>query len=116
MPTTNSDSSKSGSKSRFSKGKVLAGVAGVTAAAAAGYAAYRRSGNSAKVYHLQPAGDDGWEIRAEGAERATRVFDTKDEALTAARELARTTVPSELVIHRRDGSEADRHAYGQDPS
>ena len=117
--STNGRKSTSGRKtssdngsSRLSKGKVLAAAAGVAAAAAVGYATLRNGSKSRTTYHLLP-NDEGWEIRAEGADRATKKFDTKDEALDAARDLARNAEPSQLIIHRTDGTVSTSHTYGE---
>jgi hypothetical protein len=56
-----------------------------------------------KVYHVAPS-RNRWEIKAEGAQRATRVHDTKEKAVAAARELAKKQTPSQLIVHKLDGS------------
>ena len=56
------------------------------------------------------AGDhDSWRLEIEG--HGEQTFETKDDALAAARELARDSAPSELLVKRLDGSEQLRHKY-----
>lgn len=57
------------------------------------------------------ARDDGWAVVKEGADRATRVLDTKAEAVEVAREIA-SNQGSKLVIHRQDGSVQETRDYG----
>lgn len=64
-----------------------------------------------KVYHVT-ATDDGWKVQAEGAERAAVVKDTKEEALNAARELAKNQEPSQVVVHKMDGKIQNSFTYG----
>jgi len=57
------------------------------------------------------AREEGWAIEKRGAERAVSVHATKEEALDRARALAGEHRPSELVVHRRDGSVQDTVVY-----
>lgn len=57
---------------------------------------------------------DGWAIKGEGNEKATKVFDTQKEAIEVAIEIAKNQ-QSELLIHSRDGKIRDRNSYGNDP-
>ena len=56
-----------------------------------------------KIYHVAPS-RNRWEIKAEGAQRATKLHDTKQQAVAEARELAQKQRPSQLVVHKRDGT------------
>ena len=97
------------------KKQVAAGV-GAAAAVALGVAAIRKlrpargEGDAMSVYHLEPQ-EEGWKLTLEGALGAEAHFDTKEEGLAAARELAGEQAPSQLVVHRSDGSEQSRHRY-----
>lgn len=82
---------------------------GKTATAKAAPAAGERA-----VYHVAPQDDDGWKVELEGASRASSLHDTKDEALTAARELARGKVPAAVVVHRKDGTVQTRYSYDEE--
>lgn len=66
------------------------------------------------VYHVAPKDDEGWKVELEGASRASSLHDTKDEALTAARELARGKVPAAVVVHRKDGTIQTQYSYDEE--
>ena len=57
------------------------------------------------------AREEGWAIEKQGADRAVSVHATKEEALDRARELAGQHRPSELVVHRKDGTVQDTVVY-----
>jgi hypothetical protein len=90
-------------------GAAVAGAAGV--AAAVRYA--RRGADGAVKLHIR-AGDEGWDLTADGSEKPAQTFDTKKDAIDAGREAAAKAAPSDLVIHRRDGSVQRSHAYRGD--
>ena len=97
----------------LSKGQLIAGAAGLAAAAtAAGAVLYKTKSGSGNrtVYHVKPDGE-GWVVKGDGAERAVSTHDTKKEALTAARELAHGKAPSQLVVHKSDGSVQEKFTY-----
>lgn len=56
---------------------------------------------SAKGQHVVPSGGR-WSVRKAGSERASGVYDTQREAITAARGIARNQ-GSGLYIHGEDG-------------
>lgn len=66
-----------------------------------------------KGQHVVPSGGK-WKVVRSGAERATGVFRTQEEAVTRATEIARNN-RSELYIHGVDGRIRDRRSYGTDP-
>jgi hypothetical protein len=67
-----------------------------------------------KSQHVVPAIGGGWSVRKEGATRAVKHFTTKDEAESWAR--ARSIKErAELVIHRLDGTIAEKDSFGNDP-
>lgn len=53
-------------------------------------------------HHVEPRGEQ-WALREEGAEQASRLFDTKQEAEDRAFRLARTD-EGEVVVHDREGN------------
>lgn len=55
--------------------------------------------------------EDGWAVTLAGEAEARGVYPTKDEALEAARSLAGAHAPSQLVVHRKDGSVQDTLSY-----
>lgn len=65
-------------------------------------------------YHVAKR-DDGWEVKAEGAKRASAVEGRKVEAVERARQIAQNQSPSQVVIHKMDGTIQTEHTYGDDP-
>lgn len=106
---------KSKKKSLAPVGKkgMIAGAVGVAAAAAATVAAFKTfSGASRSVFHVMPH-DKGWQIRKSGRKSAVQVFEKKRPARDRARALANESEPSQLVIHREDGTVQAVHTYGE---
>jgi poly(hydroxyalkanoate) granule-associated protein len=67
-----------------------------------------------QVFHVVAnAGGEGWKVEAAGAAAPVAVFGTKDEALSAAREIARKAEPSQVVVHRLDGTVQTKFGYGE---
>lgn len=114
--TGTAKSAETGKTHGMSKGAKIATAAGVAAAtAAAGFAAVRgvrrRIEDSQRTQiHLMPEGER-WKVQIDGNATATSAHDTKDGALAAARELAHERAPSQLIIHRQNGSVQTRHSY-----
>lgn len=73
----------------------------------------KRDDVKAVVYHVTPH-EDGWAVTREGNAKATSVHETKKEALTAARQIAKDHVPSRLIVHKQDRSVQDTYAYDED--
>lgn len=63
--------------------------------------------------HVVPDGGK-WSVRKAGAGKASKTFDTQDEAIKSARHLAKKQ-RTELYIHGRDGKIRQRDSYGNDP-
>ena len=55
--------------------------------------------------HVVPA-KDGWAVKRAGSPKATKVFDTQEEAIEKGREIAKNQ-RSELLIHGRDGEDSE---------
>lgn len=66
-----------------------------------------------KNQHVVPS-DDGWAVKSAGSKRATKVFSTQKEAISAARDIAQRQ-KSELLVHGRDGRIREKNTYGKDP-
>ncbi|HMB54144.1 MAG TPA: DUF2188 domain-containing protein [Thermoanaerobaculia bacterium] len=94
------------------KTMIGAAVAVATAAAAAVVAFRTASGDKRVVYHLMPH-EKGWQVRKEGKDRAEKTFEKKQPARDYARDLADSNHPSQLVIHRTDGTIQTVHTYGE---
>lgn len=56
------------------------------------------------VWHVTPHPAGGWRVKREGSRQATRVLETKKEALEAARELAVKRPGGRVAVHKKDGS------------
>jgi hypothetical protein len=54
----------------------------------------------------------GWVVRAERAERGSRVMKTQAEAIKFARDLARRKSANEVIVHKEDGSVERRLSTG----
>jgi hypothetical protein len=68
-----------------------------------------------RVYHVV-RGAGGWEVRDHGAvDVSGRDFSTKDEAVEAARELARRTQPAHVVVHEESGMVEREIGYADEP-
>lgn len=59
--------------------------------------------------------DGGWEVRRDGAERASRLFETKEPAVEYGIDVARKNQPSQLVIYLASGEFEEERTYGNDP-
>ncbi|MCW3780255.1 DUF2188 domain-containing protein [Defluviimonas salinarum] len=65
-------------------------------------------------FWTSPRDDGRWEAQREGGERASRVFDTQQEAWDYTRERARET-GGEAFLQGRNGRIRERNTYGDDP-
>ncbi|MFP7493992.1 DUF2188 domain-containing protein [Terribacillus saccharophilus] len=65
-------------------------------------------------YHTTPHGNGKWQVKKEGAERASGLFDTQKEATEQGKRLAKKN-KGEHFLHGRDGEIRDRASYGNDP-
>lgn len=66
------------------------------------------------AYHVLPNHNGGWDVKRDRAERATRHFENKNDAIRAARELSKTN-ETELVIHDKEGRIIAKDSHGRDP-
>lgn len=57
---------------------------------------------------------DGWQVKRDGGERASRVTETKAAAETLGREISRNQ-ETELQVHGRDGTIQRSDSHGNDP-
>jgi hypothetical protein len=103
---TGKASSSTGRSAATALGVALMGAAGVTAAFR-----YLRHPNGGTTLHVVPDGEEGWKIEDERAPNSVSSFGTKREALRAARTAAAKAAPSQLIIHRADGSVSRAHKY-----
>jgi hypothetical protein len=68
---------------------------------------------SKKGQHVVPSGGK-WSVRRAGAARASGTYNTQEEAIQRARDIAQNQ-RTELFIHGRDGRIRERNSYGTDP-
>jgi hypothetical protein len=66
-----------------------------------------------KNIHVIPR-SEGWAVRSEGRDRITSSHNTQNDAIDAARNIARSK-RGEVVIHGRDGRIRERDSYRSDP-
>lgn len=64
--------------------------------------------------HVVPSPSGGWAVKNSGAVRASKTFDTQQQAVGYGREAAKKS-GTELYIHGRDGTIKDKRSYGNDP-
>lgn len=63
--------------------------------------------------HVVPLGN-GWAVKKEGSKRFTVITETKKDAVTVARQIAKNN-KAELIVHGKDGKIQDKDSYGNDP-
>lgn len=68
-----------------------------------------------KSNHVVPSKSDGWAVKKSGAVKASKNFETKDEAVRYGRELSKNE-KTELYIHKSNGMIQNRNSYGNDPN
>ena len=66
-----------------------------------------------KKIHVVPYGDS-WAIKREGADRASKITDTKNEAIEVAREMAWRS-NAEVIVHDKKGKITKGKRYGKNP-
>ena len=69
--------------------------------------------NSKKDYWVSKRKNGDWEVKKEGAKRATSVHDTQKEAWSLAKNHARK-VRSEAFLKDKTGQIRERNTYGKD--
>lgn len=67
-----------------------------------------------KSNHVVPS-SSGWTVKKSGADKASRNFDTKVEAVAYGRNLS-IKEKTELYIHKSNGMIQNRNSYGNDPN
>ena len=65
-----------------------------------------------KVYHVVPSGAR-WQVKHEG--EVLSYHATKDMAVEAGRKVAKANAPSQLVVHKLDGTFDYEYTYELDP-
>lgn len=67
-----------------------------------------------KEHHIVPNENGGWDVKRNGADRASVHTDTKQEAIGKGRAISRNQA-TELVIHNKDGKISNSDSHGNDP-
>lgn len=57
---------------------------------------------------------DGWQVKRDGADRASNVVPTQRQAIEIAREISRNQ-RTELQVHGRNGRIRESDSHGNDP-
>ena len=68
----------------------------------------------ARNQHVTPHPQGGWQVKREGADRATVRTSTQREAISIGRSISRNQ-GTELFIHGRNGQIRERDTHGHDP-
>lgn len=69
---------------------------------------------SREEHHIVPNKNGGWDVKRNGADRASIHTDTKQEAIDKGRVISRNQA-TELVIHSKDGKISNSDSHGNDP-
>jgi len=64
--------------------------------------------------HVVPSPSGGWSVKNSGAARASKNFETQQQAISYGRDAAKRS-RTELYIHGRDGTIKNKNSYGNDP-
>lgn len=67
------------------------------------------------VLHVVPNNPSGWAVKEAGASRPLQTFTTKQPATDWAVARAKANQPSQVVVHRSDGTIEFEWTYGSDP-
>jgi hypothetical protein len=69
-----------------------------------------------KEIHVVPNKDKGgWDAKKNNAERASKHFEKKEDAMQWSKEKAKKD-GAELIPHKRDGKIQNPNSYGNDPN
>lgn len=66
-----------------------------------------------KSNHVVPSASR-WAVKKSGSERASKLFETKEKAVSYGKQLSKSE-KTELYIHKRNGMIQNRNSYGNDP-
>jgi len=69
---------------------------------------------SKKSQHVVKGSKGGWAVKKGGSERASKTFDTQQEAIDYGRQVAKNQ-KAEFYVHGRDGRIRSKDSYGNDP-
>lgn len=67
---------------------------------------------SRNIYHVVP--DSGnWQVKHNGQVLSSHYY--KESAIESGRRIAKANMPSQLVVHKADGTIEYEYTYGSDP-
>lgn len=66
-------------------------------------------------HHVVHDPNGGWSVKKEGASRAMKRFDNKQDAITYGKTISKNQ-GGEIVIHNKDGTIRSKDSYNRDPS
>lgn len=69
---------------------------------------------SRDTHRAMPHPDGGWQVKRDGAERASHRTNTQAEAINIGRQISQNQ-GTELQIHRPDGRIRESDSHGNDP-
>lgn len=65
-----------------------------------------------KVFHVVPNGTN-WQVKHNGQVLSNHTY--KTNAISSGQQVAKANQPSQLVVHRADGTIEFEYTYGNDP-
>lgn len=65
-------------------------------------------------HHVVPNPNGGWDVKRDGADRASVHTDTKQQAVDIGRKISKNQ-GTELIIHKLDGTFQNSDSHGNDP-
>ncbi len=65
-------------------------------------------------HHVVPKPSGGWDVKRNGAQRASAHAGTKEEAIHIGRAISRNQ-GTEFIVHNKDGRIANPDSHGHDP-
>lgn len=69
---------------------------------------------SRKEHHVVPNPNGGWDVKRNGADRASVHTDTKQEAIDRGRIISRNQ-DTEFIVHNKNGRISGSDSHGNDP-
>jgi hypothetical protein len=66
------------------------------------------------TYHVTPY-VNGWQVKEERDNGRELLVDNKDNALSQAKDMAKSHELGQVIVHTRDGKIAEEFTYGDDP-
>lgn len=69
---------------------------------------------SKETQHVVSNSKGGWDVKKSGSDRASKHFNTQEEAIQWAKGVAKNQ-KTELYIHGKDGKIREKNSYGKEP-